>query len=84
MERSEDTGLVYHLPVVRPKQSLLSLLKKYIPYCTLHRAMTTKNVMKQFFLILRAINAIEILKNRVLFASFTTPRRGKEEFLIIK
>ena len=40
-----------------------------------------------FFLILRAINAIEILKDRrlpfVLKRHFTTPKRGKEEFLII-
>ena len=48
---------------------------------------TTKNVMKHFFLILRVINAIEILKNKVLLfvltRHFTTPKRGKEEFLIM-
>ena len=47
--------------------------------------MTTKNVMKQFFSnFQKAINAIEILKNRVLpfvlTRHFTTPKRGKEKF----
>ena len=40
-----------------------------------------------FFLILRAINAIEIVKNRVLLfvltRHFTTLKKSKEEFLII-
>ena len=37
-----------------------------------------------FFLILRAINAIEVLKNSLcLDALFTTPKRGKGEFLIM-
>ena len=49
--------------------------------------MTTKNAMKHFFLILRAINAIEILKNRgllfVLTRQLRPPKRGKEEFLIM-
>ena len=44
--------------------------------------------MKQFFfLILRVINAIEILRNRVfsffLTRHFTTSKRGKKEFLIM-
>ena len=49
--------------------------------------MITKNVLKQFFfLILRANNAIEILKNVLLFVLRVILRplkRGKEEFLIM-